>query len=86
MSRFFGRIGVTLKKGAHRVRARPPGHRPSSEAMARLSEARLFLAFALSRRDLEQDQHDARTLMNFLDGHPTDGHQSVRNQHDPSRI
>ena len=57
MSRFFGRIGVTLKKGAHRARARP-----------------------------EQDQHDARTLMNFLDGHPTDGHQSVRNQHDPSRI
>ena len=39
MSRFFRRIGVTLKKRAHRARARPPGHRPSSKAMARLSEA-----------------------------------------------
>ena len=38
MSRFFRRIGVTLKKGARCAQAGPLGHRPSSASMTRLSE------------------------------------------------
>ena len=41
------------------ARARPPGHPPSSAALARLSEARRPLALARSRRELNQDQSHA---------------------------
>jgi hypothetical protein len=58
----FRRVRVTLKKKTLIARARPPGHQPSSAALARLSQARRSLALAVSRRDLGQDQHDSALL------------------------
>jgi transposase len=37
MSRFFRKIGVTVKKDACRARARSPGHKPPPQTMANLS-------------------------------------------------
>ena len=58
MSRFFRRIGVTLKKDADRARAGSCGHKAPSPALAKPSEARRPFASRLHGRDLDQDQHD----------------------------
>ena len=58
MSRFFRRIGVTLKKDARRARTRPGGHKPASDALANLSEPHRSRPPRLYRRDLGQNQHD----------------------------
>ena len=58
MSRFFRRIGVTLKKDAYRARAGSCGHKAPSQALAKPSEARRSFATGVHRRDLDQDQHD----------------------------
>ena len=57
MTRFFRRIGVTLKKDAYRARAGSCGHQAPSQALAKPSEARRSIASRLHRRDLDQDQH-----------------------------
>src|SRR5271156_1877512 len=51
MSRFFRRLGVTLKKDAHRARAGSCGHNASQSALAKPPEARRRLAAGLHRRD-----------------------------------
>jgi transposase len=53
MSRFFRRLGVTLKKDAHRARAGSCGHNASQSALAKPPEARRRLAAGLHRRDLD---------------------------------
>jgi transposase len=57
MSRFFRRIGVTLKK-RRSSRAGSCGHKAPSQALAKPSEARRSFATGVHRRDLDQDQHD----------------------------
>ena len=51
MSRFFRRIGVTLKKDPRRARARSCGHKPPSRALASLSGPHRSQASDLHRRD-----------------------------------
>jgi transposase len=51
MSRFFRRIGVTLKKkGPRRARTRPSGHPLASDALANLSAPHRSPASSLSTR------------------------------------
>jgi len=58
VSRFFRRLGVTLKKDAHRARAGSCGHNAPQSALAKPPKARRYFAARLHRRDLDQDQHD----------------------------
>src|SRR6478609_1126791 len=58
MSRFFRRIGVTLKKDPRRARARSSGHQPPPQTMASLSGPHRSQAIGVHRRDLDENQHD----------------------------
>jgi transposase len=59
LSRFFRRIGVTLKKNPRRPRAGSPRHKPPSRPLARLSRPHRSRPPGVHRRNLDQDQHDA---------------------------
>ena len=71
MSRFFRRIGVTLKKDADIAREHEScGHKAPSQALAKPSGSRCrSFATGVHRRDLDHDQHDpALRLGRRMDG------------------
>ena len=58
MSRFFRRIGVTIKKRRLSRASGIVGHNAPQKTLAKLPEAHRRQAAGLHRRDLDQDQHD----------------------------
>ena len=58
MSRFFRRIGVTVKKRPSSHAAGSPGHQSPPQTMAGLSGPYRSQAIGVHRRDLDEDQYD----------------------------
>ena len=58
MSRFFRRIGVTLKKRPSSRASKIVGHKPPPQTMASLSGPHRSQAIGVHRRDLDENQHD----------------------------